>query len=355
VSLAICAGVRAVGSVLDRYHALRVKRVVAETADASSLVFDVPAALSDTFCYVAGQFVTLQVEVDGERYWRSYSMSSSPAIDGDLQVTVKRVPGGVVSNWLNDAVREGDVLDVSAPTGVFVLGETDREVVALVGGSGITPVFSIVKSVLHSTAGRSRVLFANHDRGSAIFGDALDDLVSDFPDRLIVEHHEDVVDGFVDASDIAAFVGGTGDAVFYLCGPGAFMDVVETALRGLGVDDGDIHIERFTPAVAESPDLDGPTTDGSETIEVIVTFRNRTKVVAQRGRSTILQSARWAGLRAPSSCEAGHCATCMALVVEGRVEMATNDVLTAAEVDEGWVLTCQAVPVSPVVRVVYEQ
>ena len=133
------------------------------------------------------------------------------------------------------------------------------------------------------------------------------------------------------------------------------MDVVASALRDAGVADARIHIERFTPATAEPPADDAGAVDASAVpIKVTVTARNRTETIDQRGRATILQSARWGGLTVPSSCEAGHCATCMARVVEGSVEMANNEALTDEEVREGWVLTCQAVPTSPVVRVVYE-
>src|SRR5204863_1142025 len=161
-----------------------------------SIVFDVPAALSETFTYRPGQFVTLRVELDGETLYRSYSMSSCPSTDDDLYVTVKRVPGGVVSNWLNDSVRVGHPLQVSAPAGTFLLGDTDGDIVAFAGGSGITPVFSLIKSALHTTARNVRLLFANRDRGAAIFGESLDDLAAQFPDRLVVEHHADVTDGF---------------------------------------------------------------------------------------------------------------------------------------------------------------
>lgn len=350
MSVAPFVEARLVSAVVDRYHALRVKRVMTETSDAISLVFDVPASLAEAFTYEAGQFVTLRVEIDGEPFFRSYSMSSSPATDADLQVTIKRVPGGVVSNLLNDTVREGDLIDVSKPFGAFVLGATDDEVVAFAAGSGITPVFSVMKAALHTTSRNVRLLFANRDRASAIFGDALDELVGKFPDRLVIRHHEDVVDGFVDSAAVAAFVGEPRGASFYVCGPTGFMDVVDTALRELDVDEARINIERFTPLGAAPTDFDTTV----EPIKVTVTVRGQTKTVDQRGRSTILQSARWGGLPAPSSCEAGHCATCMARVVEGRVEMATNDALSVEEVSEGWVLTCQAVPVSPVVRVVYE-
>jgi ferredoxin len=163
-----------------------------------------------------------------------------------------------------------------------------------------------------------------------------------------------VVDGFVDAAAVKALADGCESGPFYICGPAPFMDIVETTLLDLGVDGARIVIERFVPATHEPPAAVDAVVAGAEPIKVTMTVRNQTKTVDQRADSTILQSARWAGLPAPSSCEAGHCATCMAMLVEGQVEMAVNDVLTDEEVEEGWVLTCQAVPVSPVVRVVYE-
>jgi ferredoxin-NADP reductase len=283
--------------------------------------------------------------IDDEVVLRSYSMSSAPRVDADLQVTVKRVPDGVVSNYLNDKVAAGDFLDVSTPTGTFVLDDSDDDVVLFAGGSGITPVFSIVKSALRTTTRNVRVFFANRDRASAIFGDALDALAAESRGRLRVHHHEDAVRGFVTADDVTRFAGDA-DATFYIGGPAPFMEIVEAALPGRRV-----HIDRFTPAAGEP--IDEPVAT-AQAESVTITIGTKTETVAQRGRSTILQSARWAGLKAPSSCEAGHCATCMARVVEGRVDMLNNEVLTDDEVAEGWVLTCQSIPVTPVVKVVYE-
>ena len=335
-----------------RYHALGVKRVVRETADACSVVLDVPAGLTDAFRYRAGQFVTVHVVLDGEPYARSYSMSSSPEVDADLQFTVKRVPGGVVSNWLNDTVAAGSVLDVSPPAGAFILGDSAREVVAFAAGSGITPVFSLVKSALAATPRTVRLLYANRDRASTIFADALDTLVERHPDRLVVEHHFDVDRGFVDGETVGGFLGGMLDADAYVCDPAPFMDVVEAALAGRGFPGDRVHIERFTPGEADPAAVaaDAPVDE----IEVTATLGTKTVTVAHREGMTLLQAARYGGLRAPSSCESGTCATCMARLVEGQVVMRNNEALTPEEVEEGWVLTCQSVPVTPRVRVVYE-
>jgi ferredoxin-NADP reductase len=337
----------------DRYHSLRVKDVVPETSDAMSIVFDVPRPLAGTFTYEAGQFVTLRVVIEDQVLLRSYSMSSAPSIDPDLQVTVKRVAGGVVSNWLLDHVGAGDVLEVGAPVGAFVLTPNDDELIAFAAGSGITPVFSLVKSALHTTTRRVRLLFANRDRPSAIFGPALDRLSAEHPDRLLVEHHEDVTRGFVTTTDVMDFVGSRPRADHYLCGPGGFMQVVEQALHDTEIDPRRIHVERFTPLPPADEPAASPAGETSDALSVTMTLGARTETVAQRGRSTILQSARFSGLPAQSSCESGHCATCMAQVLEGRVEMRVNDALTPEEIAEGWVLTCQAVPLTDV-RVVYD-
>lgn len=332
-----------------RYHSLPVKRVVRETADACSIVFDVPDELAPQYRYRAGQFVTVHTVLDGEPYARSYSMSSSPDLGEDLQVTVKRVPDGVVSNWLNDTVAEGMTLDIAPPGGTFVLGDGSEDIVAFAAGSGITPVFSIVKTALLTTDRRVRLLYANRDRESTIFADQLDALAAAHPHRLVIEHHFDVDRGFIDAAEVTAFVG-TPEGEHYVCGPGPFMDTVEATLRDLGVGAERVHIERFTPADPAGADSAAP----PDEIEVVATMGKHNVTVAHRAGLTILQSVRSAGLRAPSSCEQGNCATCMARLVEGEVEMRVNDVLTPDEVEEGWVLTCQAVPVTSRVEVVYE-
>lgn len=333
------------------FHELRVKQVVRETADASSLVLEIPAELGDAYAYDAGQFCTFRVEVGGEAHLRCYSMSSSPAVDRDLQVTVKRVPGGVVSNWLVDAVAEGDHVLAAPPAGVFRLDDGEGDVVAFAAGSGITPVFSIVKTALVTSTRRVRLLYANRDRASVIFARALDDLVARHGGRLEVQHHFDVDQGFVDAAAVRAFLGGATDAACFVCGPGPFMDVVESTLRDAGVAQERIRIERFTPTGAAAPAANPQVPpDAKITIEL----GGRREAVEHRPGTTILQTARQLGLAAPYSCESGSCATCMARLVEGTASMSVNNALTDDEVAAGWVLTCQAVPTSPSVHVVYE-
>lgn len=342
------------------FHPLRVARIVPETADAASLVLDVPSELRSSFSYRAGQFCTFRASIAGETVLRCYSMSSSPDVDDELAVTVKRVPGGLMSNWMLDELQGGDVIDVTLPAGVFCLPEdggsaaATGDLVAYCGGSGITPVFSLAKSALATTDRRVRLLYANRDRDSVIFGDALDELVAAHPDRLEVVRHHDADGGYLDEATVAAFArGGAGsvsDADHYICGPGPFMDLVEVVLVSAGVTPDRVHIERFTPAELLDPAGEDSALDG---IRVTIELDGRTETTAHHPGTTLLQTARQVGLSAPSSCEAGSCATCMGRLVEGQVEMFVNNALTDDEVADGWVLTCQSVPTTPTVHVVY--
>lgn len=338
------------GAVANRhgFETLTVADVVEETDEAASFVLAVPAALEEKFRYRAGQFVTLRVSAGGERHLRSYSMSSSPDLGEPLQITVKRTAGGVVSNLLLDTVGPGSDLEVSPPGGAFVLDYGPGDIVAFAAGSGITPVFSIMKTALVTTDRQVRLLYANRGRSAAIFAAALDEWAARHPGRARVVHHYDDVSGLVDGGVVADFVGPGVGAQFYLCGPEPFMNTVEATLLWKSFRRHQIHKESFTP------DQD----DGRRTAPVVGTIRvtldGRTVDVAARAGSTILQSVRRGGVIAPSSCESGTCATCLARVVEGRAEMRRNEVLTPEEIAAGMVLTCQAVPRTASTVVVYE-
>jgi 3-ketosteroid 9alpha-monooxygenase subunit B len=357
------------------FHALRVKAVVQETHDTRSFVLDVPADLRDDFRYRPGQYCTFRIHVDDDEHARCYSMSSAPETDDDLTVTVKRVPGGVVSNWLNDHVAEGDVLEVTRPSGSFCVRPGDRPVIGFCGGSGVTPVISIAKSVLASTSRPVTLLYANRDERSVIFDDALRALLDGHDDRMSVHRHLDADAGFVDAATIAGLVDGRLDADFYVCGPGPFMDLVEQTLLGLGVDPAAIAVERFVapgsagqagappdgelePAAATTDtdaDIDTDTAAAEHGPEsIVVILKGKKHELAYRAGDTVLETARRANLATPYSCEAGSCATCMAFLREGTVRMRVNDALDPDEVEEGWVLTCQSLPTAASLTVEFE-
>jgi ferredoxin-NADP reductase len=326
------------------FHPVRITRIIQETADTRTYVLDAP------YSYRAGQFLT--IKACGAL--RSYSMSSSPATDTELMTTVKRVPGGLVSNWMHDHLRPGDVVETTLPAGVFCLRETDAPLVALCGGSGITPILSLAKTALATTDRRVRMLTANRDAGSVIFESALNQLARRYPDRFDNRHHLDTRNGFVTDRQVRDFAGGDRDADFYICGPTPFMDLTERALLEHGVDPGRILIERFG-SQTEAPAADQPVADQGEsegTVAIVLSGKRHT--VPQHSGETLLESARRAGLAPPFSCESGNCATCIAQVTEGEAKMRVNNALDDDEVTEGWVLTCQGEPVTPDITVVYE-
>jgi 3-ketosteroid 9alpha-monooxygenase subunit B len=335
------------------YHPLPISRVVRETPEASTFVLEVPDELREAFAYDAGQFCTFRVRVDGRTHLRCYSMSSAPAVDSEFRVTVKRTPGGVVSNFMNDQLAPGNVLEVTRPAGVFRLAGGGGDMVAFCGGSGITPVHSLVKTALSTTSRRVRLLYANRDREAVIFGSEINDLRSRYGERLTVSHHMDVEHGLAQPDLVIDFAGPPRNSEFYICGPAPFMEMVEQALLGSGVVPQRIHIERFTPP---DPPLEATSPLSTPAVSrVTVDLSGKTESADHRPGTTILQTARQMGLSPPFSCESGSCATCMARLAEGTVDMRVNNALTDDEVNEGWVLTCQSVPTSPSVHVVYEE
>jgi 3-ketosteroid 9alpha-monooxygenase subunit B len=333
------------------YHPLVVLDVVDETADTRSFVLDIPPGLALAFHYVAGQFCTFRAAIDGEDVVRCYSMSSSPDVGDPFTTTVKRVPAGRMSNWMNDALSPGDTIDVLRPSGLFVLHEHETPIVAFAGGSGITPVISIIKSALATTSRDVRLVYANRGPDAVIFGEELARLAATAGERLSVHHHLDSERGFLDGPGCAALVDGRTDADFYVCGPGPYMETVEAGLATLGVASAQVFIERF-----ELPEPAGPPAGTRDLLAESVVIRlggNETTVAYQPG-DTLLETARRAGLSPPFSCEQGNCATCMAHLDEGTTSMRVNNALTPEEVEEGWVLTCQGLPTSATVKVDYD-
>jgi ferredoxin-NADP reductase len=330
------------------YHLLTVAAVIDETADTRSFVLGIPAALEERFAYAGGQFCTFRATIGGDPVIRCYSMSSSPETGDPFTVTVKRVPGGRMSNWMNDTLAPGDTIEVMPPSGRFVLRDAETPIVAFAGGSGITPVLSIIKTALATTAREIALVYANRGAGNVIFVDALERLRAGTAGRLSVHHHLDSEKGFLDAAACAALVGDRTQADFYVCGPGPYMQVVEAGLDRRGVDPDRLFIERFDlsdePAVRVE----------SETESMVVRLEGRKHRLRYEAGDTILDAARRAGLKPPFACQAGNCGTCMAHLREGKATMRVNNALGADEVEQGWILTCQAIPTSREVLVDYD-
>ena len=337
------------GDPQHSYYELHLADVVQETADARSFVLAIPDALAERFAYRAGQFLTFRIPWDGLELQRCYSLASAPDCGEPHKVTVKRVEEGRVSNWFNDRLAPGDRLRVLPPEGRFVLQDRNQPLALFAGGSGITPVISLVKTALLTSERRIKLVYANRDRDSIIFREELEGLAKRYSDRFELVHHLDVDRGFLDPGAARAHVLGLKAADFYICGPTPFMDTLEATLAELDVPRTQIFIERFiSPVDPDRAALEaapGPTPEAGEVpAEIEVTLEGAQHRVPYRAGQTLLEAAREAGLQPSFACEEGYCSTCMARLKRGRVTMRANDALTQQDLDAGYILTCQSVP-----------
>jgi ring-1,2-phenylacetyl-CoA epoxidase subunit PaaE len=352
------------------FHPLTVAEIVPETAEANSIRFEIPPELRDEFTFKAGQHLTLRATIDGEEVRRNYSLCTAPA-ESDWMVTVKRIGGGLFSNWVGDQLKPGDTVEVMVPHGSFTTDfdpARSRHLVAIVGGSGITPVISLIKTLLREEPqSRFTLFYGNRDSSSIIFLEALAGLKDKHLGRLEIYHFLDAEDQDIELFNgmlnrerleeaIPALVPDAAEVDgWFICGPGPMMDAAEGALLDRNVPKERIHIERFTadrPAGAVVKELAHLQTQ-AEGVSVSVTLDGRTRRVPFSA-GNILDSARDSGLPAPFACKAGVCATCRAKVTKGKVEMAVHYGLTDEEVAEGYVLTCQSVPLGDGVAVDYD-
>jgi 3-ketosteroid 9alpha-monooxygenase subunit B len=334
------------------YYQLRVARIVQETPDARSFVLAVPAALAERFRYRAGQFLTFKVPHPDGTVARCYSLSSAPETDTEAKVTVKRVEGGRGSNWFHDALTEGATIEVMAPAGRFVLGAGEAPLLLFAGGSGVTPVVSLIKSALRTTTRRIRLFYANRDAPSVIFAAELEALQRAHPGRLDVIHHLDAAQGLTTAAEITQALAGFENAEAYLCGPAPFMSLVEDTLLKSGMPRNRVLIERFEA----SGNADVPVADDGDTVPDVITihFEGTAYKVPYRKGLSILNAAREAGLSPNSACEEGFCASCAAKRIKGRIVLANNDIYTEEDLANGWILTCQGHAFGDEVEITYD-
>jgi 3-ketosteroid 9alpha-monooxygenase subunit B len=335
---------------------LRVREVIEETRDAKSIVLEVPDDLVERFRYQPGQFLSFKFPFEGAVLTRSYSLASSPHTDAEHKVTVKRVDDGRISNLLNDSIATGSTLMVVPPAGLFVLNDTDHNIILFGGGSGITPVISIIKSALDTMQRPLKLVYANRDEHSIIFRRELDALAERYADRFEMIHSLDARDGFLDRAAVKRYVGIDTSADFYLCGPGPFMATVEEALRELHVDHDRIHIERFVSPPDPGlhvEEMDVEVDSGAVEGTITILLDGESREVPYENGEKLLWAAREAGLEPPFSCEEGYCSCCMAKLTSGEIKMDTNDCLTQDLLEEGWILTCQARAVRGRVKIEY--
>ncbi|WP_371185538.1 2Fe-2S iron-sulfur cluster-binding protein [Thalassotalea maritima] len=334
------------------YQSLEVIGVRHESADACSFTFAVPESMQQDFQYQAGQFLTLKVPHHEGELLRCYSMCSSPVVDKQLQIAVKRVVDGRASNWLCDNLAVGSQLEVMRPAGVFTVKDWSKDLLLFAGGSGITPVFSILKTALVQGSGKVRLVYANRDVDSIIFNHELNALRQRHPERLEVIHLLDALQGVPSVGLLQALCFDYQQAAAYVCGPGPYMDAVETALHNAGVNKDDIHIERFI-SLSSAPKAVEPsisTNENESDIIVDIDLYGNQHTISCTDGETVLNAARRQGIELPFSCEVGMCASCMCEIKEGNVDLLENEVLSERDLEQKLTLSCQAVPTSKQVK-----
>lgn len=349
---------------MTTFHKLTVAAVKDEIPGvARTVVFEPPEAMAAAFRWRAGQHVTLRLRIGGEEVRRSYSISSSPAAGDPLRITVKRVAGGLVSNYVNDSIEAGARLDVMPPFGGFVLDPDPRRrrTCYLIGaGSGITPLFAMLRSVLAAEPWSVvRLLYGNRDAGSILFVGELERLAAEHAGRITV-HHVFSQPGWgatgwrrgrIDAAAVGAWIAENPpyaqDAQYFVCGPGGMNRTVVAALKDLDVPAGRIHRESYGGAT----EVDDTVAGVAATVEIVLEGR-RSAAAAAVGQ-TLLAAARAAGLTPPFSCEAGVCGACRAKLVDGSLHLRSRAALTDEDAAAGFVLTCQAIATSPRVAIRY--
>jgi 3-ketosteroid 9alpha-monooxygenase subunit B len=339
----------------EHHIQVTVREIVRETSDACSVVLEPPADAADRFAYKPGQFVTLLLPHESGAVGRCYSLCSSPHVDGELRIAVKRVKDGVGSNWINDVLQPGAVLDCLPPAGAFTPKTLDEDFLLFAGGSGITPVLSILKSALSQGMGNVVLVYANQHENSVIFATQLRELAAAHPDRLHVVHWLESVQGLPSHAQLKALAAPYTSYTSFVCGPSPFMESVTHALRELGVPPSRIHIERFqslaeNPFTAVTPVPD--TGDGS-VARLGVNLDGEDHEFEWPTQTKLLDFLLDRGLDAPFSCRQGACSACACILDEGEVKMLNNEILEQADLDEGYILACQSLPITDHVKIRY--
>ena len=342
-----------------RFHSLTVAEVRRETADAVSLRFAVPPELAADYRFIQGQHLTLKAEIDGQSLRRSYSICAG-VDDDELRVAIKKIPGGRFSTWAHAQLRVGDVVEVMTPEGRFhtaLDAAAARHYVAFAAGSGITPILSLIKTTLKAEPhSRFTLIYGNRRQASVMFAEALEDLKNRYLARFVMYHlfsreEQDVplFNGRLDRDKVRAFVDtlvpvSDIDAAF-ICGPGEMIDQVEAALLGAGLSAERIHLERFGIPDA-APAQHAEPGDAAQARITVIADGLRREIDYRAEDRSILDVALAAGMDLPYSCKGGVCCTCRARVLEGKVRMDKNYSLEHVDVDAGFVLSCQAHPLT---------
>lgn len=344
------------------FHSLKVKNIKALTPSSVAVSFEIPKELLQTFTFSAGQYITIKKEIKGKELRRAYSISSSPKSD-TITIGIKKVDKGGFSDYANTKLAVGDILEVMPPEGRFVFkpSENPKTIAAFAAGSGITPIMSIAKTVMDSHPKNTFVLvYGNKSEKETMFYTDLVKMQLDHADRFFIyfTHSEvrsdDSLFGRIDVSTVNYALknkhGHIDFDAYYLCGPEPMIHLVSDTLQENGAAEEAIHFELFT--TTEIKDELPVAADGKTQIEVLVD--DETFAFSMDKKMVVLDAVLKENIDAPYSCQGGVCSSCIARVTEGKAEMANNQILTDSEIEEGFILTCQARPVTPTLKVDYD-
>ncbi|MCO5946743.1 2Fe-2S iron-sulfur cluster-binding protein [Mucilaginibacter sp. RT5R15] len=356
-----------------KFYKLHISQIVTETIDTKTFVLNIPEKLKSAFKYTSGQFIQLKISVNGKEYKRAYSLASSPYSDNTFYFTVKRVKDGVVSNLLNDNLKPGNELFVLPPAGNFFKENhltNPSHFVFFAGGSGITPIFSIIKSLLlRQSHTHVSLIYANRELGSVIFKEKLEELQAFYQGRFSVTHilsaasvGWDGLKGRIDQDKIVQFMNRwknmpVADTVYYICGPSPFMELVEQELIQHRIPPLKIRLERFISISDENDPLKAGTglediTNAGAGLSAKLEGSNSETNCAKE--QTLLDALLEEGINAPYSCKEGICSSCKAKLLDGTVVMKKHASLTDIDIQENLILTCQAIPLTGNIKIDYD-
>ena len=349
---------------MSAFYKLSIKEIKRETAQAVSIVFNVPDTLKEFYQFIAGQYVTIKLTLDGQEIRRAYSICSSPK-SGELRIAVKAIKNGFFSTFANEKLAVGQVLEVGTPEGKFAFepkADRQRNYAAFVAGSGITPVFSIAKTVLEEEPNSSFVLvYGNKSEQETIFHEQLHELQLQYVGRFFVQYVYSQVNiaqalfGRIDKAAVNFVLknkhSGLEFAKYYLCGPEELIQTVTSVLKENNVPDSAIKFELF--AAAASTNESGGTGNGHTKLEIVVD--GETFTIEMNQKQTLLDAALKQGIDVPYSCQGGICSSCICKITEGTAELKKNQILSDEELADGLTLACQAYPTSEVLKIDFDQ
>ncbi|MBC2838254.1 ferredoxin--NADP reductase [Robiginitalea sp. SC105] len=347
---------------MSDFHSLKVSRIDRLTPESVAVSLEIPTALRDTFDFKAGQYITVRSEKTGRENHRAYSISSIPGLP-ELTIGIKQVKGGKFSEFANETLKAGDVLEVMPPQGRFIYekGGTGKNLIAFAAGSGITPVMSILQTALESDPeGKAVLVYGNRSREETMFLEKIRELQEKYADRFVLHdiysrsRYDETLFGRIEKSTVNFITKNKHRDLqfdrYYICGPEPMIRAVEETLLENGAAREQVFHELFTTSGEEDPlsqELEGMT-------RLKVVLDDETHELTMDRKGVVLDAVLAAKIDAPYSCQGGICSTCIARIREGNAKMAKNQILTDSEIEEGLILTCQAHPTSGELTVDYD-